>query len=86
MMGEPQWAVCGVHKGLLEHSRVHVGIVWGCVVLQQQIWILMTETLWATEPRVFTICSFIEKAWQTQFWRNRTVCLGCTRGGGTEEG
>ena len=55
-----QWPVF-VNKILLEHTQAHLFILSvAAFVLQSQSWIVATKTSGPTEPKIFTIWSFIE--------------------------
>lgn len=48
-----------MNRVLLEHSHTHLlMIIQAAFVLQQQSWVVATETIWFTKPQIFTIWLF----------------------------
>ena len=39
----------------------HLYIVYGCVMLQRRSWVVKTENMWPTKPKIFTVWLFTEK-------------------------
>lgn len=40
---------------------VHLHFVSGCLYTRTENWVVVTETIWATEPEIFAVWPFMEK-------------------------
>ena len=51
-----------INEGLLEHSHpIHLILSVAAFVLQQQGWVVVTEPMWPSKPKVFANWPVIEK-------------------------
>lgn len=41
---------------------VDLFLICGCMCFQWQSWVVITETIWAAEPKIFIMWAFAEKA------------------------
>lgn len=64
----PSWEIWGFAmwpRVFLERSYTHSFTLCAAVfVLQVQSWVVATQTVWATKPKVFTILTFVERIFQ----------------------